>query len=755
MTLDTYFDKLVYKAVRYGIFLSAFIPLIIFRNAFSPFNFGKVVVFRTFVEILLALYIYLAIKYKNLRPKMSWIFIALTLFTFSFALSAFLGVNSQNSFWGSFERMGGLFSWFHYYALFIILISIFKTKQDWFTLLKLSIFASLISVIYGFLQKFNIPQILGAEERVRIFGTLGNAAAFGGYLIFNIYFALFFLISRIQNIKYKILNTKNLFYLSVIVIESIAVVMTAVRGAVLALFLTLFIFGIWYLVFKIKKYKVAVAILLLFIIGVVIFINYADKLELQRLTNFSLNQPTIQSRLMVWQGAITGVKEKPFLGWGPENFEIPYAKHYNPKLFHGVGREVVFDRAHNIFLDIGATLGILGLVIYLFLWGAVILGIRRLALKNKEFKVLYFLIIAYFIHNFFFFDLFSTFLMGIFVIGLIQTSQTSQTFQTSQTSQTSPKLFYKPLLIILLILAIFLAYQTNIKPALANFYSTRGAVALSQDKYEQGVDYFEKALNYSSWAHRDIRRKFTEYYIDTTFRLKGRILEKDLERDLNYLIEELEKEKQKNRLDYLNYHYLHKAYRAKALFIDLDFSQSEQTLDKAIILAPNMIYLYYDLAELKYYQKEYSAGLEATKKAYNLNPDWSESKFKLGQAYVLDNQIDKGGDLAIEAVKQGYTVPADINWLGKELEKMKDYQKLIDLFEYLSNQVNPQYKIQLSYSYLLAGELKKAERVADEALDMDIESMTRRGFELLAEIYKALGNEEKRAKAAAKAFGIE
>ena len=184
--------------------------------------------------------------------------------------------------------------------------------------------------------------------------------------------------------------------------------------------------------------------------------------------------------------------------------------------------------------------------------------------------------------------------------------------------------------------------------------------------------------------------------------------------------------------------------------------QLKENLEKAIFLAPTMVYLYYDLADLKYYYEDYSAVLAALEKAYKLNPQWPESKFKLGQALVLNNETEKGLNLAIEAVKEdGYKKPADINWLGKELEKEREYQKLIELFKYLTYQVNPQYKIQLSYGYLLAGEKEKAEKTADEALIMGSEELGRRGFELLAEIYQALGREEKAKKAKAKVFGIE
>jgi len=43
---------------------------------------------------------------------------------------------------------------------------------------------------------------------------------------------------------------------------------------------------------------------------------------------------------MAWEG----VKEKPLLGWGQENFNLVFNKYYEPSLY---GQEVWFDRVHN------------------------------------------------------------------------------------------------------------------------------------------------------------------------------------------------------------------------------------------------------------------------------------------------------------------------------------------------------------------------------------------------------------------------
>jgi len=69
------------KFLYWGIFVSLFLPLIIFSQYLSPFHFGKMVVFRTLVEIMAVFYILLILVNKNYRPKWNLVLISFTIFT--------------------------------------------------------------------------------------------------------------------------------------------------------------------------------------------------------------------------------------------------------------------------------------------------------------------------------------------------------------------------------------------------------------------------------------------------------------------------------------------------------------------------------------------------------------------------------------------------------------------------------------------------------------------------------------------------
>src|SRR3989344_3459056 len=215
--------------LRYLIYASAFVPLIIFSEFISPFHFGKVVVFRSLVYIVAVFYIMLIWRDRSYLPKMTKIHWSFLFFALTFSLTMVTSVIPYPSFWGTLERMGGLFTFWHYFIFFIILVAVIKKESDWLKLFKLIIFVGVLSAFYGFGQKTDINFFVGSGNRSRIFGTIGNPALFAGYQIFCIFLALtlFFRSSDSNNIK--------IFYGSSALIMTIAALMTAVRGSVLGI----------------------------------------------------------------------------------------------------------------------------------------------------------------------------------------------------------------------------------------------------------------------------------------------------------------------------------------------------------------------------------------------------------------------------------------------------------------------------------------------------------------------------------------
>src|SRR3989344_2619506 len=99
--------------IRGGAFIVPFIPLYISKVLFFPYITGKAFVFRIIVEIIFAVWIFLAVYYEEFRPKDSYLLRAVGAFIFIAVLATIFGVNPYFSFWSNYERMEGLVTYLH------------------------------------------------------------------------------------------------------------------------------------------------------------------------------------------------------------------------------------------------------------------------------------------------------------------------------------------------------------------------------------------------------------------------------------------------------------------------------------------------------------------------------------------------------------------------------------------------------------------------------------------------------------------
>jgi O-antigen ligase len=77
---------------------------------------------------------------------------------------------------------------------------------------------------------------------------------------------------------------------------------------------------------------------------------------------------SVTSRLMMWRDTIPMIMERPLLGYGPDNFAEPFKRYEGEDLRAFFPDGAVIDKAHNEFLQVAATTGLLGLAAYLWIF---------------------------------------------------------------------------------------------------------------------------------------------------------------------------------------------------------------------------------------------------------------------------------------------------------------------------------------------------------------------------------------------------
>src|SRR5436853_5495077 len=116
-----------------------------------------------------------------------------------------------------------------------------------------------------------------------------------------------------------------------------------------------------------------------------------------------------------------GIKDRPLLGYGPENHNLVWSAHFAPDIART--ETEIFDRTHNRFLEVLATPGILATVAFRAIWVAIgttlVRAFRAGRISPSSAAVLWGLQIAYAIYlTFWFVDLNST-MLWIMIAALI------------------------------------------------------------------------------------------------------------------------------------------------------------------------------------------------------------------------------------------------------------------------------------------------------------------------------------------------
>lgn len=688
-------EQQIAKLLRWLVYASALIPLVIFSQFLSPFHFGKVIVFRSIVQVMLGGYLLLIWRDRSYLPKfnpISWAFLA---FTAAFTLTSITSVAWLQSFYGTLERMGGLFTFWHYFAFYIIAVSVMRTRRDWQTLLDIVVSVGVVSALYGYLQRFDITIIIGSGARQRIFGTIGNPALFAGYQILVAYLALTLafinrtitsqshgvrtigiglglavLVGLLSNaiawfgglwvvpLGYAmygvfLLSTESekgarWFYLCASGLTFLAVMMTAVRGSLLAIAVASLVFALlWSTLYRSRKAKNA---LLGGIAALAVFVVLAIALRstsfvqnspyLKRVTDFSAQTTTVQTRFWAWSAGFKGWSETPktvLVGWGPENFNVPFSKYFNPKFFTGPGAETFFDRAHNMFVEVLVTMGTLGLLAYLSIFAALFWVLIRMMRFQDERRIIGIgftaMTVAYLIHNAFIFDTSANFITFFMLLAFVTriAMQGLDSKEASNSRQMPLAGGQKAIAAILILGVAITVYATNIRPAVANFATTRAIVAGWQGDWATAVAKFRQAIAYDTSGRYEFRHRFAQY-------LLGVSTSEDVSKVPDFqpvaieIIADIEKNIAENPMDYLPYLYQSRLYimlgknDTKSPYNDKALEKSM----KALEISPTFVRTYYEVAQAYINKGDLKTALDWFTKAKDLNPDVGMTYWYMG-----------------------------------------------------------------------------------------------------------------------------
>lgn len=769
------YSELYLKIIKSGIYLALFLPLLVIPGFLYPFQFGKVIIFRVIVELILLFYIFLIIKKSEYRPRWGLIEIAVTIFTAIFFLTSITGVNFLRSFWGTSERMGGFFSFVHYWIFFIIATNIFRSRDEWKKLFSVSVFAAIISsvyaigqsiyftdflnwlgnaspTLYGIVQEYRSDNILYGLDMQRPYGTIGNAGLFASYILFNISLVVYLALSIGNKIR-------RIIFIIIGFLLTASLIISGTRSAYLALaaFVVCWVFITWFFLAS-RKIKIFISGILMVLILVIGFI-WSSKNDswvksnsiLSRFTSISFEDISAKTRFWAWESSVQGLRERPILGWGPENFNIVFNKYFNPLHFQGYVSITWYDRAHNIFIDTASTMGIIGLLSYLSIFGAVYFLLLKSYHRFKENPAIFGLIstvpVAYFVQDILWFDDFSGYLMiflflafssNFFTVILnldIKLDKVREFFKGIIIKYLNFKLsknflkenlFYVQSFLIFLILLI--AYFGNIKPWIFNNKLSVVAGSFKGDG-DRSFELYKAAMAESTYLGRYESYKQLADYVNNYYVHKKFITVKEQEffrTNLDFTVSELKTAIADNPYDAQLYLLLGRLYN-KYYDISLNpiyLDEAEKILLKGLDFSPEREAILYELGQTFSFKKDFPKAVEIFYRARDLNPDVPVSHWYLGVAYSNTKKFSEAKNEVEKAISLGYVYQNNIKeilLLTPIYAELKDYNTLEKLYnEALAQEPsNPEIHASLAVVYKEMGDKEKAKAMAEKAIALD------------------------------------
>jgi tetratricopeptide (TPR) repeat protein/O-antigen ligase len=322
----------------------------------------------------------------------------------AFFIATIFSVTPRISFWGSYQRLQGMYTTFAYLVLFATLIGNLKEKAQIERLITTAVLTSLPISLYGVLQHFGIDPIpWGGDVTRRVASHMGNPIFVAAFLI--MVFPL--TVGRIVESFGKILweteglgahTARSTIYIFIASLQLIAIFFTQSRGPWLGLFSGgFFLFVLLSLYWRKRWMTISIVLIGILASAFLVVLNIPGG-PLQSLhSNDSFRRlgqllnpqsRTARVRALIWGGASEMVSPhepieypdgdidtfnflRPLIGYGPESMHMAYNPFYPPALAYVEARNASPDRSHNETWDSLVFAGVFGLIAYLAVFTSV------------------------------------------------------------------------------------------------------------------------------------------------------------------------------------------------------------------------------------------------------------------------------------------------------------------------------------------------------------------------------------------------
>jgi len=609
------------------------------------FRVNQEAILKLFAVILLAIWLVKIVNTKKYSLQKTKLDLPIILFSLVLIFSFFISKTKTVS-------LQEFIIFFSYILIFFLIINNLDKKTDFNSFIHLLFITSSLVSIYTIIQYYGFDPYL--SDLHSLTSTIGQKNWISNYLamIFPVVFS-YFLLEQTKKNKIIYFFLLSIFYATLMICQS--------RGIWISISLTL-ILAI-YIIIKFKLFAIFQEnkkwLILLLITFLIITIIYSTDNPLNKsaitvpqraLSTFDEQDPSINTRLLMWKTTFEMIKDKPLFGSGLGTFKMNYLIYQaeflksNPYYIKYSGKA---GEAHNEYLQMWAELGIIGLGLFLLIFYCFYKTIIDFYNNKKNVKEkiitlgLVLGITCFLIHCLFTFPLHVPALGVTFfaLLGLtvVYTRKINLLKTDSDNRPKELKLKNKGIKIALTILVlVFMIWVINlvaIKPYIAEIQYFNGMRHNVDGNYKEALPCFEQAASLDPYNGRILHALGATYY-------NLGILNK---------AEEVLQRTTRYRIDANTFYNLGLVYSQAGLF-----SKAEKEFKHAIYLDPKFTKAYYDLGYLYFIQEKYDDTIEHWNKILEIEPNFPNKYIvlnNLGIVYQKKEMPDKALEYFIQALQ--------------------------------------------------------------------------------------------------------
>jgi len=639
-------NNIIYKKSIAIVLKLLLLSIPLFANKYIyNFRVNQDAILKLFTVILFAIFLVKIINTGEYCLKKTKLELPLILFTLVLVLSLFISETKRVS-------LNDFIIFFSYILIFFFIINNLNQEADFNSFIHLFFIISSLVSIYTIMQYYGFDPYL--SDLHSLTSTIGQKNWISNYLamIFPVAF-FYFLLEKEKKNKLIFYLLLTIYYITLMICQS--------RGIWISISLTV-ILAI-YIIIKFKLLKIfqenkrwSILLLITFLVITIIYstdnpLNKSAITVPQRaISTFDEQDPSINTRLLIWRTTLEMIKDKPVLGSGIGTFKMNYLNYQaeflknNPYYMQYSGKA---GETHNEYLQMWSEIGIIGLGIFIgiiLMFYSLIIDYLKKNDSDKDKIIVFGLVLGvtcFLIHCLFTFPLHVPALGVTFfaLLGLtvLYTRKINLGKNASDNDKKEFKLKNKWIKIALIILVlIFMIWAINlvaVKPYIAELKYFNGMRHNVDGNYSDALPCFEQAVSLYPYNGRILHALGTTYYNLGILNKAEEILQ----RTTKYLI------------DATTFYNLGLVYSQAGLF-----SKAEEEFKYALYLIPKFTKAYYDLGYLYFTQEKYDDTIEQWNKILEIEPNFPNKYIvmnNLGIVYQKKQMPDKAMEYFLHALQ--------------------------------------------------------------------------------------------------------